>query len=287
MSTILVTGASRGIGAYLCRRLRDSGHRVFAGMRDPGAVRDRDSPNDREGVEGIRLDVRIDQDVSNALSHIESSVGRLDVLINNAGVAWLAPVELQSDDVLRQTMETNFFGALRMTRAVLPAMRRNRSGKIINISSLAAFHGLPAEAAYCASKSALDIASQSLALEVERFGVSVTSIRPGYTVGGLASSDIAEDVARDSEYEPMLRHLEGLYAQSAEAAESPELVASAVMEILATNTPPPCVEIGELASAVAVVRQGDPSERLDSMRAVNALEWWRAGRDRPTTENAR
>ena len=167
-------------------------------------------------------------------------------------------------------------------RAVLPSMRERRRGKILNISSLAAFHGLPAEAAYCASKSALDIASQSLALEVERFGISVTSIRPGYTDSGLAVSEVAEDVSRDSDYEPLLEHLQALYAQSAEEAESPELVAQAVFDVLRSETPPPCVELGELSIAVAVVRKGDPKERLDSIRAVNALDWWRAGRAQPT-----
>ena len=283
MATILITGASRGIGAHLARQLHLAGHHVFAGMRRPS---DRHALTDLVGQERFRvvqLDVGQGDDVDRAVDLALYETGGIDALINNAGVAWLSPLELQSEAVLRDTMETNFFGALRVARAVLPAMRAQRSGRIINISSLAAFHGLPAEAAYCASKSALDSASQSLALEVERFGIFVTSIRPGYTRGGLASSDVAADVSRETEYEPLLRHLEALYAQSATAAESPDLVARAVFEVLDSDSPPPRIEIGELAAAVAVVRSGDPTEQLDSMRAANAMEWWRAGQERPRT----
>lgn len=277
MPTILVTGASRGIGAYLCRHLHDAGHRVFAGVRDPEVHTSLHDLVESDRLRVLHLDVRRESDPFRAVADIMEEVDRIDVLINNAGVAWLAPIELQTESVLRRTMETNFFGALRMTRAVLPIMRRQRGGKIINISSLAAFHGLPAEAAYCASKSALDVASQSLALEVERFGISVTSIRPGYTATGLATSSVAEDVSRRTVYEPLLEHLELLYRRSAESAESPDLVAAAVEEVIASDRPAPLVELGDLSAAVAVVRRGGPTERLDAMRAVHAMEWWRSG----------
>ena len=286
MSVILVTGASRGIGAHLCRSLHAAGHRVFAGVRRPDASTEWADLVGVRDFDAVPLDVTDDHQATEAVSRILRQTGKLDVLINNAGVAWLAPVELQSSSLLRDVMETNFFGALRMMRAVLPGMRRQRSGRIINISSLAAFHGLPAEAAYCASKSALDTAAQALALEVERFGIFVTSIRPGYTTTGLATSDVAEDVARDTEYEPLLRHLENLYRQSAQAAESPDLIVSAVERTIASDKPLPRIELGQLAAAVEVVRQGDPVAQLDSMRAVNAMEWWRNCEPSPSMEEA-
>ena len=287
MSVVLITGAGRGIGAHLSRELHRSGHTVFAGIRNHAAENDIADLVQESDFHILPLDVRDDVQSREAAASVTRLAGRLDVLVNNAGVGWLAPLELQSEPILRETLETNFFGALRMTRAVLPVMRRQRSGKIINISSLAAFHGLPAESAYCASKSALEAASQSLALEVERFGISVTSIRPGYTTAGLACSEIPYGLPRDTEYEPLLRHLEAYSYQAAEDAESPDLITAAVAEVIASDAPRPRIELGELAKAVDVVRQGGPCEQLDSMRAIIDMEWWRKRRRAPELNEER
>ena len=205
MSIVLITGASRGIGAHLARQLAAQGHTVYAGMRQP-AVDIPGNADCSDEIRPIRMDITRESDIKAAMETIVAQCGRLDLLINNAGVAWFAAAEEMSSQVLRDTMETNFFGAVACTRAALPVMRAAGSGTVIMISSLASAVGLPLESAYCASKSALNAFAESLRLEVAPFGVRVAIIEPGITTGGLSTS-IPDPAAPDeSAYQALVDH---------------------------------------------------------------------------------
>ena len=128
----------------------------------------------------LSLDVRRDDSVNACIERVTAEAGRLDVLVNNAGIALEGAVEETSLDEIRAVLETNFFGAVRMMRAVLPVMRKQQSGRIINMGSVAGFLPMPYSAAYCASKHALHGFSESLDHEVRRFGVRVCVIEPGF-----------------------------------------------------------------------------------------------------------
>jgi NAD(P)-dependent dehydrogenase (short-subunit alcohol dehydrogenase family) len=169
----LVTGASSGIGLLTAQRLAGMGLRVYGTSRKPG----------EDAVDGIRrlsLDVDSDDSARRCVEAVLAEAGRIDVLVSNAGVAHVSLAEETPMQEARALLETNFFGAIRMMRAVLPAMRAARRGRIIAVSSLAGLVGAPGQAYYAASKHALEGYCESLRYEVEPFGIFVSLVEPGF-----------------------------------------------------------------------------------------------------------
>jgi NAD(P)-dependent dehydrogenase (short-subunit alcohol dehydrogenase family) len=181
MAVALITGSSSGIGQLSALELARRGHRVFASMRNLENSRylQAKAEKDRLAVEIIQLDVTDSASVTAAIADVMERAGRLDVLINNAGFGAFGPIEDYSDEDLRQVFETNFFGALRVTRAALPAMRAQRSGTIILVSSVSGLRTFPFLSVYSASKFALEAASNGLRHELRSFGIRVVLVEPG------------------------------------------------------------------------------------------------------------
>jgi NAD(P)-dependent dehydrogenase (short-subunit alcohol dehydrogenase family) len=167
---VLVTGASSGIGRSCAELLAGRGDKVYGASR-------RTEPHPL--IEALPMDVRDDGSVCRAVAAILDREGRLNAVINSAGIAIAGAVEDTSIEEARDQMEVNFFGALRVCRAVLPAMRRQRAGYIVNISSIGGLVAIPCQGLYSASKFALEGLSESLRLEVARFGIKVVLIEPG------------------------------------------------------------------------------------------------------------
>lgn len=174
---VLITGASSGFGQLLARTLRARGHTVVGTSRNPNGA----------GDELIPLDVRDDASVADCVRHIEGTAGPVDVLVNNAGYVHEGPFEELTIDELRAIFETNFFGAVRMTNAVLPAMRARKRGRIVNVGSLAGVIPLPFVGAYCATKHAIDSYSESLYHELKPLGIGVSVVEPGYFSTGIST----------------------------------------------------------------------------------------------------
>lgn len=170
----LVTGASSGIGLVCAEQLTSAGFSVYGTSRHSGRS------DGHRAVRMLTLDVRDDASVRACVHRVIADAARIDVLVNNAGVAIEGAVEETSLEEIRSLMETNFFGAVRMIRSVLPIMRKQRSGRIINMGSMAGFLPMPFCAAYCASKHALRGFSESLDHEVRNFGIRVSVIEPGF-----------------------------------------------------------------------------------------------------------
>jgi NAD(P)-dependent dehydrogenase (short-subunit alcohol dehydrogenase family) len=175
----LVTGASSGIGRAVAARLAERGHRVFGTTRTPGAT---DAP---AGVEMLPLDVGSDASVTACVAAVLDRAGRLDVLVNNAGFALFGESEGTSIDQARTQFDVNVLGVIRMTNAVLPTMRAQGGGRIVNISSLAGSLAVPMWALYCASKFALEGYSEGLRHELHEFGISVSLVEPSFVRTGL------------------------------------------------------------------------------------------------------
>lgn len=169
-AVILVTGASSGIGASCAALLASSGYHVYGGSRGPVTA---------PGVEPIALDVADDASVAQSIQTILAREGRLDVLVNNAGFGIAGAIEDTSVEEAKAQFEVNFFGILRMCRAVLPGMRRERAGYIVNIGSIGGLIAIPFQAFYSASKFALEGFSEALRLEVGPLGIHVVLIEPG------------------------------------------------------------------------------------------------------------
>jgi len=168
---ILITGASSGIGLACAEELASRGHRVYGTSRT--------GPGKRGAVEILSMDVTDERSVREAVIRVATEAGRLDVVVNNAGIGVAGAVEETSIEEAKLQFETNFFGVLRVCRAALPILRRQGSGLIVNISSIGGLMGLPFEGLYSASKFALEGMSEALRLEVRQFGIRVVLVEPG------------------------------------------------------------------------------------------------------------
>ena len=235
MRSVLITGTSKGIGYETALAFARAGYRVHATMRNPSQ-----SPALAEAAAKENLpitistmDVDSDESVRDGIATIQSEHGPVDILVNNAGVERAGSIEEQSLDDFRATMETNYFGALRCIKAVVPQMRQRRNGTIINISSVAGSFSSPPMTAYCASKWALEALSESLACEMKAFGVRVLLVKPG-----IIDTSMAQRISTtgNSEY-PHAARISSLFTTTLQNAPvPPSLVAQKVLDLARTDT---------------------------------------------------
>lgn len=206
----LVTGASTGIGRATARLLASSGYRVFATVRTPEA----EATLRQDGsMEVLRLDVGEEAAVSRTVRDVLDRAGHVDALVNNAGYALVGATEDLTRDRLRRQFEVNVFGAMQLCREVLPSMRARRSGRIVNVSSLAGRVSVPLMGAYCGSKFAIEALTDALRVEARPFGVGVALVEPGPVVTEFQRNALAvsQDIlTSESVYRPVYRaYLDG------------------------------------------------------------------------------
>ena len=221
---ILVTGASCGFGQIIAAQLAARGHRVFGTSR-------RALP-DQGQVRMLVLDVTDDAQVSNALAQVIEEAGRIDVLINNAGVGLCGAVEDTSLAEAQWQMDTNFFGPLRMIHAALPHMRNQGSGRIINIGSLAGMAGMPFQPFYSASKYAIEGLNEALRLELTGSGIQSTTINPGDFKTGFTDARVFSAQARDGQNTQRLNSTVAIYERDEQQGADPQLVAELVAQLV-------------------------------------------------------
>lgn len=205
MSTILITGCSTGIGFATAEHMARNGHTVYATMRNPQRAPELAELARRDSlpITVLSMDVDSDTSVSAAVAEVLTQAGSIDVLVNNAGIGPLGPVEEADPADFRANMETNYFGTLRCIRAVLPGMRERGAGCIINISSVAGSLYSPYHSAYCASKAAVEALSECLAGEVGPLGIRVALVQPG--VIDTPIIDKNEPIPADTKYPNQIR----------------------------------------------------------------------------------
>jgi NAD(P)-dependent dehydrogenase (short-subunit alcohol dehydrogenase family) len=226
---VLVTGASSGIGRSCAELLATRGCRVFGASRRP-------APNPL--FETLPMDVRDDGSVCRAVAALMDREGRIDALVNSAGIAIAAAVEDTSIEEARDQLEVNFFGVLRVCRAVLPAMRRQRAGHIVNIGSIGGLVAIPYQGLYSASKFALEGLSESLRLEVRRFGVKVVLIEPGdHRTSLTANRRVTAGALSNSVYRDRFDRALARMATDEQGGPGPEVVARLVARVLESANP--------------------------------------------------
>jgi NAD(P)-dependent dehydrogenase (short-subunit alcohol dehydrogenase family) len=235
MSIALVTGTSTGIGLATAVTLARGGHTVIATMRNLASAGELQKlvAAEKLPVTLAALNVDDDASVDSALGKVLAEHGRLDVLVNNAGVGGGGSVEESSTARFREVMETNFFGALRCIKAVVPGMRERRQGCIVNVTSLSGRIALAPAAAYCASKFALEALSECLAQELKAFNVRVAIIEPGVIATPIFSK--AKPIPEGSPY-PQARRQRALFAKSLTNPTSSYLVGEKIREIVDGNS---------------------------------------------------
>jgi NAD(P)-dependent dehydrogenase (short-subunit alcohol dehydrogenase family) len=220
---VLVTGASSGIGKACAELLPIYGYRVYAASRSDNK---------------FPLDVTSDESVEHLVRGIIEKEGRLDAVINNAGIALAGAVEETTPSEALRQFETNFFGVLRVIRAVLPQMRLQRSGRIVNIGSIGGLLAIPYQGLYSASKFALEGLTESLRLEVKQFGIFATVIEPGDHRTALTKNRmLAAATGPDSEYHVRLTRAVTQMAKDEQAGPDPVRVARVVLKVLECRHP--------------------------------------------------
>jgi NAD(P)-dependent dehydrogenase (short-subunit alcohol dehydrogenase family) len=259
---VLVTGASTGIGRCCAEHLARCGYRVFGTQRRPPADGDRSAA----GVEMISMDVDNDDSVNRGVQAVVDRAGRLDVVINNAGWGIMGAVEDTSIEEAKAQLETNFFGVLRVCRAVLPILRRQGGGYIINMSSLAGIVGLPFSGLYSASKFALEGVSESLRLETRHQGIRVVLVEPGdFRSNFSASRRFVQASAKNETYQEALARARANQERDEANGPGPESIARLVEKILRTPHPKVRYSVGLLSQRIVV-----PCKRLLPQRL---FEW--------------
>jgi NAD(P)-dependent dehydrogenase (short-subunit alcohol dehydrogenase family) len=237
MTISLVTGTSTGIGLATAVRLARDGHSVYASMRDPENAGSLRAAAEQAGValEVVALDVVDDGSIRDAVGAILEREGRIDNLVNNAGIDDGDCLEETPLETFHAVMETNFHGAIRCIQAVLPGMRARRSGCIVNVSSLTGRVPSFGASAYCASKAALESASECLAAEVSAFDVRVVLIEPGLVLTPIFGKRRLPSA--DSPYADLYRRSLALFPKLIESASTAEDTAEVIAYSIRTETP--------------------------------------------------
>ena len=251
----IVTGASGGIGEATARALQAAGYRVFGTYRRPPATR---SP----GIEYLACDVTSDESVQTAVGQVLAKAGRIDLLVNNAGVGLVAGAEESSLEQAKSLFDVNLFGVFRMTKAVLPTMRRQGSGRIVNISSVMGLIPAPFMALYAASKHALEGYSESLDHEIRATGVRVVLVEPAYTRTSFEGNVYQADQQLDV-YQSARTNAEGVLRDEMKTADTPELVANAVVKAATEVNPNRRYAAGRMARQVSLLRRFVPASAFD------------------------
>jgi NAD(P)-dependent dehydrogenase (short-subunit alcohol dehydrogenase family) len=239
-----ITGSSSGFGRTLAETLLDRGERVVLTARNPQQVEDLTAkfPHNAYSVE---LDVTKPQQVREAVKQAIACFGTIDVLVNNAGCEVAGVIEEVSDEAVRHQFETNFFGVLETLRAVLPHMRQQRSGHILNISSIASFVPGAGGGIYASSKLALEGITASLAREVEPFGIKVTAVEPGsFSTNFFMNSYVLID-AKNQDYEPLISDIrQRIQNLIGNQPGDPKKAALAMIKVVNSDNPPLRLPLG-------------------------------------------
>jgi NAD(P)-dependent dehydrogenase (short-subunit alcohol dehydrogenase family) len=243
LSVAVVTGSSSGIGLAASLALAKYGYLTYATMRNLAKRDSIQSVAEKQHlpIRTVQLDVTNENSVKNAIQSILSESGRIDLLVNNAGYGVTGAFEDIGIDEIKALYETNVFGVIRVTQAVLPIMRKQGSGRIINISSGAGRIGYPGGSAYVSSKFALEGLSESMAFEVEQFGIKTVLVEPGFIRTNFAENIVTSKKAQDpnSPYSQMMMQMKSSShrRRMIENAPDADLVASVIVEAATAREP--------------------------------------------------
>ncbi len=235
---VLITGGSSGIGKSIGLFLKTKGFTVY------GTTRKLNKHSSFNSFELLEMDVTKVDMIQKAVSHIITKEGKLDVLINNAGIGITGPIEETPHDEILKVFDTNFNGPVHMTKAVLPQMREQQNGLIINITSIAGYMGLPYRGVYSATKGALGLLTEALRMEVKDYNVHISNLAPGDFVTNIASGRYHSPVLNGSPYETSYKSTLELINEGVHDGEDPILVARTVLKIINAKKPKVHYKVG-------------------------------------------
>ncbi|HEY0045233.1 MAG TPA: SDR family oxidoreductase [Flavobacterium sp.] len=246
MKTILITGASSGIGKAIGEFLHQKGFTVYGTSRNPQNYQSSVFPL-------LALDVRDAGSIKSAVAEVISRSGRIDIVINNAGVGITGPLEEIPMSEIKNNFETNFYGPIEVMKAVLPQMRKQRSGLIINITSIAGYMGLPYRSVYSASKGALELITEALRMEVKSFGIHITNVAPGDFATNIASGRYHAPLHADSDYHRSYSQTLDMMNTHVDSGSNPSQMAEAIYKIINSRNPRIHYKVGAFMQKFSIV----------------------------------
>ncbi|MFD2565851.1 SDR family oxidoreductase [Pseudotenacibaculum haliotis] len=242
---VFITGASSGIGKSTAELLSSKGFVVYGTSRNPKGGND--------NYQMIPLDVTNQESIKNAVDTILDKEGRIDVLINNAGMGITGPVEDTPTEEMKRVFNTNFFGAVDVMKAVLPSMRKQGSGIIINVTSIAGYMGLPYRGIYSATKGALELTVEAIRMEVKEFGIQVTNVAPGDVATNIAAGRYHTPVFEDSAYKEKYQMNLDLMDSHVDSGMDPLKMAQKIEKIIRSGKPKVHYKVGGFMEKFSIV----------------------------------
>lgn len=243
---VLITGGSSGIGKSIGEFLHHKGFVVYGTSRNPERILNSVFPL-------VALDVRDPASIHTAIAKVIAISGRLDVVVNNAGVGITGPLEEIPTVEMKNHFDTNFFGPIEVMKAVLPQMRTQHAGLIVNVTSIAGYMGLPYRSMYSASKGALELVTEALRMEVKSFGVHITNVAPGDFATNIASGRYHAPVIKGSAYEVSYGESLRTMDEHVDGGSNPDEMAEAVYKIILTKEPNVHYKVGAFMQKFSIV----------------------------------
>jgi NAD(P)-dependent dehydrogenase (short-subunit alcohol dehydrogenase family) len=243
---ILITGGSSGIGKSMGEYLTEKRFKVYGTSRNPQNYPDSKFPI-------LALDVADNDSIVACVKTVIEKEGRLDILINNAGAGITGPIEEIPDEEIKRNFETNCFGPIRVIKAVLPQMRQQNSGLIINITSIAGYMGLPFRGVYSASKGALELITETFRMELKAFNIQMANVAPGDFATNIAAGRYHAPVKSNSPYEKTYGKSLELMNTHVDSGQDPLLMAKAVYKVISTEKPKIHYKVGEFMQKFSII----------------------------------
>ncbi|HET8885810.1 MAG TPA: SDR family oxidoreductase [Salinimicrobium sp.] len=243
---VFITGASSGIGKAIATFLSSKNYIVYGTSRNP-------KQQSNLPYQLIPLNVSENQSIEDAVDFIVQKQGKIDILINNAGVGITGPIEETPEAEIKKAFDVNYNGPINVIKAVLPFMRKQKSGFIINITSIAGYMGLPYRGIYSATKGALEITSEALRMEVKDFNIKIVCVAPGDFSTNIAAGRFHSPVLEDSPYFHSYGKTLGLMNEHVDSGKDPQLMAKVIFEILQQKEPKIHYKVGDFMQKFSIV----------------------------------
>ncbi|GAA4239661.1 SDR family oxidoreductase [Postechiella marina] len=243
---VLITGGSSGIGKSIGEFLIEKGFIVYGTSRSPEKYKD-------SKFAILKLHVKDVDTIKQTVKTIIDNEGKLDVVINNAGAGITGPVEEIPNEEIKANFETNFFGPINVIKSVLPQMRKQNSGLIINVTSIAGYMGLPYRGIYSASKGALEIVTEAFRMEIKGFNINMTNVAPGDFATNIAAGRYHAPLLENSPYKKPYGDTLNLMNAHVDAGSDPDIMAKAIFKIINTRNPKVHYKVGEFMQKFSIV----------------------------------
>jgi len=243
---VLITGGSSGIGKAVGIYLTKKGYKVY------GTTRNKANYPNFDYFPLLELNVTNTDTINKAIAELLIKENKIDVLVNNAGIGITGPVEEIPDNEIIKHFETNYFGAIKTMKGVLPQMRKQKSGLIINVTSIAGHMGLPFRGIYSASKAALEITTEAIRMETKSFGIKITNLAPGDFATNIAGGRFHAPLIKNSAYEKGYQTTLNLINEHVDSGDDPSMVGLVVEKIINTKNPKIHYKVGALLQKFSV-----------------------------------